>query len=425
MRGHESSVELQKDPSAYGRLEIRVKPKSVRAFRFTGSPLSGSEPLCSEDEGANGNSEDEADEDAPPPVRSHRHHRDIKDTQDSTEVCVDARPNGDADSESDPVIMSDKRYAREMMPTTSTEVKKKKKKDEDICPTKKAPKGSDHPPTREVAAWSQPQHLQSPPPPPQVREHWLEAITAARKAVPQSNDLWQAPELTIAREAAHEVLLRYAPTKIMRNLLGIAGHVAAIANALGDLDISNNQMENPEFLTPPNSTPIPLTLWHPVVQACYKVIQHEQRPWDINTYHRARSGAVHLLRENYPSRAIMSDADVLRLSSAAAAVATRLTSIPSATQRARANIPRALPLSQEFLTMDQERPIQSYALNVTVVQHEQNRILSQGNLQKRYRWTFHYCGEDPSKSYVGPPGHQFPVVFNDTEVLHIAVVCIK
>ena len=241
-----------------------------------------------------------------------------------------------------------------------------------------------------------------------------------------SNGLWQAPELIRAREAAHVVLIGVAPTTMQRNLLGIAGHIAAIANALGNQDISDNQMENPDFITPPTSTPLPLTLWQPIVQACYKVIQHEPRPWDISTYHRARKGAVQLLRQEYPSRAIMCDADIIRLSAAAAAVATRLTSFPSVTQRVRAGTaPRALPLSQEILEMDPERPIQSYALDVTVVQKEQNRILSQGNLQMQHGWTFHYNGGDPSKSYAGPPGHEFPVVFNGKGVPHIAVVSSK
>ena len=151
-----------------------------------------------------------------------------------------------------------------------------------------------------------------------------------------------------------------------RTLLGIAGHIAAIANALGNEYISDNHMENPDFLTPPTSTPLPLTLWNPIVQACYKVIQHEQRPWDISTYHRARAGAVRLLRQEYPSRAIMCDTDIIHLSSAVAAVATRLTSFPSVPQRVRAgSSPRALPLSQEILATDPERPLQSYALSVT------------------------------------------------------------
>ena len=122
----------------------------------------------------------------------------------------------------------------------------------------------------------------------------------------------------------------------------------------------------------------------------------------------------------------MCDTDIIHLSSAAAAVATRLTSFPSVPQRVRAgSSPRALPLSQEILATDPECPLQTYALSVTVVQHEQNRILSQGNLQMRHGWTFHYNGDDPSKSHAGPPGYKFPVVFNDKGVPHIAVVCSK
>ena len=153
-----------------------------------------------------------------------------------------------------------------------------------------------------------------------------------------------------------------------------------------------------------------------------------QAPWTETEYQRARGAVKHRMRQDY-MRLTLSDADVIRLASAAAEVAS-VTIMPDKASRPPYPNPSifgpaksALPLSREILSMRPEEPLLVLPLPVTVVADEDHRILSQGNLQMEHGLTFHYDGVNPAASYVQPPnGIRYPLHLSSKGIPHLQFV---